>query len=216
MAEYRKIYLILFLEVYGLKRLLLLVVAAMLILAACGNEPEKEETTKKKEPEQQQEEVSKQKEKPESPESEDNDNSEVDQVEDSGDDEDDIGWDDVKEKDKIVGVSDKDFLTITKSKPSDVRNDKTGKWKKVTVADSFNIEEYALSYKDTYMKDGDVHFVINFTNKTTTRLNYSSQLLFVTVHEYVDKEEHDASKMPSGMVLKDYIIYPDGDIEEVQ
>lgn len=36
-------------------------------------------------------------------------------------------------------------------------------------------------------------------------------------HEYVDKEEHDAKIMSSGMVLSEYYIYLDnGDIEKIQ
>lgn len=82
---------------------------------------------------------------------------------------DDSIWDDLKDVDKIIGKSDKDFLELTKSKPNDVRNDSTGKWKKSTFSKNVNIEEYLLSYADLYMVDGDVHFVINFNYNTTTR-----------------------------------------------
>ena len=41
-------------------------------------------------------------------------------------------------------------------------------------------------------------------------------IISVTIHEYVDKEEHDANKLFSGMVLGDYWIYLDnGDIEKI-
>lgn len=41
-------------------------------------------------------------------------------------------------------------------------------------------------------------------------------LIYVTVLEYVDKEEHDAKELGGGMLLADYMIYPDGDIEEIE
>lgn len=42
-------------------------------------------------------------------------------------------------------------------------------------------------------------------------------MLDVTIYEYVDKEEHDAKKLFSGMLLTEYFVYIDnGDIEEVQ
>lgn len=136
--------------------------------------------------------------------------SEVVQEEQSG-----ITWDDLKDEDNIVGKSDKDFKELTKSKPTDVRNDTTGKWKKSTVSENVNLEEYLLSYVDLYMEDGDVHFIINFNYNTTTRVNYNGGLINASVMEYERKEEHDAKTIGSGMLLKSYAIYPDGDIEEV-
>lgn len=184
----------------------------ILILGACSNEePEKEKSGV--EDSQVQDEVEKDdsvEDEVDEPEEE----PEVDEVEET-EGEESSSWDDIKDQEKIIGVSDKDFLTISKAKPSDVNNDVTGNWRKVTVAESFNIEEYALSYADNYIKDGEIHFIINFNDKTTTRISNDFGMLSVTVHEYVDKEEHDAKKMPSGMVLKDYVIYPDGDIEEI-
>lgn len=45
----------------------------------------------------------------------------------------------------------------------------------------------------------------------------TDNILSVTVHEYVDKEEHDANKLFGGMVLADYFVYLDnGDIEEIK
>ena len=41
-------------------------------------------------------------------------------------------------------------------------------------------------------------------------------ILSVTIHEYVNKEELDAKKLFSGMVLGEYWIYLDnGDIEKI-
>lgn len=179
-----------------MKRLLILAMAALL-LTACGDTKENNEVEKKP--------VTS--EKVEKPEAED---SAVKEDEESE-------WDDMKDQDMIVGKSDKDFKELTKSKPGKVRNDSTGKWRKVTISESVDIPEYLLSYEDLYMKDEDqVHYIINFTNNTTTIVNKMTGLIFADVHEYVKKEEHDASTLGSGMLLKSYTIYPDGDIEETQ
>lgn len=129
--------------------------------------------------------------------------------------EEEYSWDDVKEKDRIVGKSDKDFSEVTKSKPNDVRNDTTGKWRILKISENIDIEEYALSYADLHMKDDELHFIVNFNYHTTTWLNKIDGLLFVDIREYVKKEEHDAKKLGNGMVLKSYVIYPDGDIQEL-
>ena len=125
-------------------------------------------------------------------------------------------WDDLKEKDNLVGKSDKDFKGMSDAKPSKVRNDSTGKWRITKIAESIPIEEYALSYSDLYMNEDEVHFIVNFNYNTTTWLNKMGGLLFVEVREYVKREEHDANVLGSGMTLKSYTIYPDGDIEEME
>lgn len=130
--------------------------------------------------------------------------------------EDDTTWDGVKDQDNIVGKSNKDFSELTKSNPTEVRNDVTGNWRKSTISENVDIEEYALSYSDLHMEEGEVHHVVNFNRNTTTLINDLSGLLYVDVKEHVDGEEHDASTVGSGMLLKSYVIYPDGDIEEIQ
>lgn len=159
-------------------------------------------TKKEEEPEEQPEE--------EQPEEEPKEKAEEEPVEEEE------SWDDFKETDKIIGKSDKDFTEVTNAKPRDVRNDKTGKWKVTKIAENIQTEEYARSYADEYMKDDEVHFIVNFNYNTTTWLKEIGGLLHVEVREYEDKEEHDASKLGNGMVLKGYIIYPDGDIEETE
>ncbi|PIC88114.1 hypothetical protein CSV72_02930 [Sporosarcina sp. P20a] len=183
-----------------MKKLVTLMLVAGL-LAACGTEDVKEELEKMPEDVQVNDDTTPNEEAP------------VEEVEaDNAESE----WDEVKNKDNIIGKSNKDFKKITKQKPGDVRNDKTGNWRKVTIADNVDIEEYVLSYKDLYMKDGEVHFIINFNDNTTTVINNLNGILFVDVKEYVSKEEHDAAILGSGMELKNYMIYPDGDIEEVK
>lgn len=131
-------------------------------------------------------------------------------------DEEEVTWDDMKEKDKVIGKSDKDFSDLSDSKPTDVRNDTTGNWRKSTIAESVDIEDYALSYYDLHMEEDEVHHIINFTRNTTTWLNQIGGLLYVDIKEYVKKEEHDAKKLGSGMLLKSYVIYPDGDIQTLE
>lgn len=126
----------------------------------------------------------------------------------------DDSWNDFKDTERIIGKSDQDFQSITKSKPGKVRNDNTGNWRIIKFAESVDLEKYLLSYKNEYMESGQTHFLVNFSRNTTTVLNDANGLLSVDVHEYVKKEEHDAADLGNGMLLKSYTIYPDGDIEE--
>ena len=47
---------------------------------------------------------------------------------------------------------------------------------------------------------------MNFTYNTTSKISVMGNLLDVTIYEYVDKEEHDAKLLFSGMVLDEYFI----------
>ena len=78
--------------------------------------------------------------------------------------------------------------------------------------------EYAKDYYQwKFTNDDEIHCIVNFYNNTTTKIQYLSGNLFVTVHEYVKGEEHDANLMFSGTVLQDFIVYLDnGDIEQIQ
>lgn len=119
----------------------------------------------------------------------------------------------------MYGISDKDIYdTESYFRRDDVRNDVTGNWRISVIAESIQMEEYALSYYEEFFRDKDeVHFIVNFNYNTTTCIQYMSGCIFVTVHEYVDGEEHDAKLLGGGMVLAQYIVYPDnGDIEQVQ
>ncbi len=124
----------------------------------------------------------------------------------------------VIERENIIGISDKDFTSLDKSKPTDVRNDTTGNWKLSTVATTENILEYIKSYyKANFSSDKEIHAIVNFTLNTTTQVSkLFDNIMAVTIHEYVDKEEHDANKLFGGMVLGEYWIYLDnGDIEKI-
>lgn len=107
---------------------------------------------------------------------------------------------------------------ISTSKPTKVRNDTTGNWKLSKIATTDDILEYAKSYYDNnFTSDDEIHAIVNFTLNTTTCVStLFDNIISVTIHEYVDKEEHDANKLFSGMVLGDYWIYLDnGDIEKI-
>lgn len=124
----------------------------------------------------------------------------------------------IAHRENMYGISDKNIDDIDKKLPiTDVENDVTGKWKLARIADNINIEEYALSYYNKYFKSGDiVHAIVNFNYRTTTKISVIGDKLDVEVHEYVDKEEHDAKKMFSGMIYEHFQIYMDnGDIEKL-
>lgn len=121
--------------------------------------------------------------------------------------------------DEFVGISDKNIDNIDSLVFSEtVRNDNTGKWRLARIADTRNIEEYALSYYHKYFKnDNEIHAIVNFTNGTTTNISVIGDMLDITIHEYINKEEHDANLLFSGMVLAQYFVYLDnGDIEKIE
>ena len=121
-------------------------------------------------------------------------------------------------RENIIGTSNKDFKKISISKPTKVRNDTTGNWKLSKITTTDDILEYAKSYYDNnFTSDDEIHAIVNFTLNTTTCVStLFDNIISVTIHEYVDKEEHDANKLFSGMVLGDYWIYLDnGDIEKI-
>ena len=120
--------------------------------------------------------------------------------------------------DNIVGISDNDITTIYSTKYDTVRNDVTGNWKCIVIAENnFNVEDYALScYKNYFDSDKTILAVENLTTKTSTSISVVSGLLYVSVYEYTKGEEHDAKAMFGGTHLVDYIVYTDnGDIEKV-
>lgn len=123
------------------------------------------------------------------------------------------------ERKNIIGTSNKDFRNISDSSPREVLNDKTGKWKLSRISSTENILEYAKSYyKSNFNNDKEIHSIVNFTlNKTVKISKLFDNVISVTIHEYIDKEELDANKLFSGNVLGEYWIYLDnGDIEEIK
>lgn len=119
-----------------------------------------------------------------------------------------------------IGKSDKDVEALTPSltKAMPVNNDKTDNWRYAVFGKkNVDFSEYALSYYEKrFESDKEIHAVINNTDNTTTRISYTSNMLFVTVLEYVKGEESNAALMFSGKIIRDYIIYTDnGDIEDI-
>jgi hypothetical protein len=96
--------------------------------------------------------------------------------------------------------------------PQKVNNDKTGNWRISTCATTKSDEEYIIPYIKYYMADAEgTYAIVNFTNKVTIAINKSGSIATVDVHEYVDKEEHDAAQLFSGQVLSSYIVHLDTD-----
>ena len=101
---------------------------------------------------------------------------------------------------------------------TNVPNDVTGNWRIASIAENIEMQDYALDYyKEHFKSDDEIHAIVNFNYKTTTKISVMGNLLDVSVYEYVDKEEHDAKLLFSGMLLKEYHVNKDtGEIEEIQ
>lgn len=99
-----------------------------------------------------------------------------------------------------------------------VVNDVTGRWRLALVSDGLDMEKYAVSYYQTYFEsDAEIHFVVDFTRNTTTKITYVLGSLSVDVYDHADGEEHDAKVMPSGTKLASYLVdVATGEIEEVE
>lgn len=126
----------------------------------------------------------------------------------------------IPQREEAIGKSDKSISDFPeKITLSSMRNDTTGSWKLARIATSETIEAYALSYYNEYFEkeaSNEVHWIVNFTNHTTTSIKSLSGILFVDTFEYVDGEEHDAHAIGGGMQLTSYMVYTDnGDIERV-
>lgn len=127
----------------------------------------------------------------------------------------------IPHRDGMYGVSDKCIFELDSNfARSNVRNDSTGNMRISTILENVQMVEYALNYYETSMRDNKrIDGIVNFANFTTTYISAlgMDDRIYVTVHEYVDGEEHDANLLFSGMVLEDYIVYTDnGDIEKIQ
>lgn len=103
---------------------------------------------------------------------------------------------------------------------STVRDDVTGNWRLCRVSDSSlnKFEEFVLDYYNkAFDNDSEIHAVVNFNNKTTTRISSNGVFLYVTVFDYVEKEEHSANTLFTGTMLSDYIVtIKDGSIEKIK
>lgn len=88
-----------------------------------------------------------------------------------------------------------------------VRNDVTGRWRLFRYSSSETIADHAVEYYNAYFEsDDEIHWVINFGLKTTSCIKLLSGSLYIDVYEYVEKEEHDAKALGSGMLLDSYSV----------
>ena len=83
-----------------------------------------------------------------------------------------------------------------------VRDDVTGNWRLSECASKDTVDKYALDYYRAYFEDDkEIHGIINFTLKTTTRLRVFNGTILCDTLEYVDGEEHSAKTLFSGLLL---------------
>ena len=100
-----------------------------------------------------------------------------------------------------------------------IRNDTTGNWKSVLVAEKLDVVKNAVDLYDYYFDDNKtILAVINMSTKTTAKISVLYDgTLDVTIYGYVDGEEHDANLMFSGNVLSEYwVTIKDGKSEKIQ
>ena len=88
-----------------------------------------------------------------------------------------------------------------------VRGDATGAWRIVTVVNATPPSYYAVEYARAYMEGGGIHYIVNFSLKTTTMIRISLGIVEAKTTEYVNKEEHDASIIGQGMLYTDSFFY---------
>ncbi len=121
--------------------------------------------------------------------------------------------DNTKDKESTDNSED-DELSFNVSK---VHNDATGNWRISLISENIEVKDIALDYYKKYFKnDDEIHAIINFSTKTTTKLAVVGNLIDVSVFEYVDGEEHDAKTLFGGTLLKEYQIDKDtGEVEEI-
>lgn len=85
------------------------------------------------------------------------------------------------------------------------RNDTSGNWRRAMINTTDTIDKFAFDYYKEYFKsDDEVHIVYNTYLNTVTSIRKSSGILFLSITEYVDGEEHDAQKACSGMYYGQY------------
>lgn len=101
----------------------------------------------------------------------------------------------------------KDVSTLRGMFIKNVTNDVTGNWREFLYYGNMDFSEYVLSYYNEYFEsDSEVHFVINYTAETTTRINCGFGVLYASVYKYVDGEENDAKMLPAGDLIEEYTV----------
>lgn len=119
----------------------------------------------------------------------------------------------------LIGVSDAhvdNLRAIYHSNPA--QNDPTG-LKRITRTDqAFIPERFALSFYQKYFKvDNEIHYILNFSQKTVTEITKIGGLLHVKSHVLLEGIQHDATRLLSGPFLSYHVVYLDnGDIEKIK
>lgn len=89
------------------------------------------------------------------------------------------------------------------SDPMPINNDTTGKWRLNRMTGATNPIDFAFDYYKNFMQPDEIHYIINFSTKTTTIIQNMAGMLYVRVLEHVDKEEVTAKTIGSGTVLQE-------------
>ena len=88
-----------------------------------------------------------------------------------------------------------------------VRNDTTGNWRMLVYSSAENIVDHAVEYYNAYFEsDDETHIAVNLGLGTTSIMNVYSGSMYIDVHEYIDKEEHDAKILGGGALLNSYTV----------
>lgn len=87
--------------------------------------------------------------------------------------------------------------------PIHINDDATGKWKLNRMTGATNPIDFAFDYYKNFMEPDEIHFIINFSTKTTTSIQYNTGMLYVRVMEHVDKEEVSAKTLGKGTLLQE-------------
>lgn len=89
------------------------------------------------------------------------------------------------------------------SDPMPVNDDTTGMLRLNRMTRATNPMDFAIDYYKNFMQPDEIHYIINFSTKTTTIIQNTSGMLYVRVLEHVDKEEVTAKTIGSGAVLQE-------------
>lgn len=86
--------------------------------------------------------------------------------------------------------------------PGKMLKDATGNFRLSRISEEIDISDYAYDYYKCYFKsDDEIHFIVNFTYKTTTKIAVIGGMLDVCTTEYVDDEELSAKEIGRGYLL---------------
>ena len=103
------------------------------------------------------------------------------------------------------------------SDPMPINNDTTDKWRLNRMTGATNPIDFAFDYYKNFMQPDEIHYIINFSTKTTTIIQNMAGMLYVRVLEHVDKEEVTAKSIGSGTVLQEkYFNIETGEPYEVE